>query len=93
MYEAQLAKQRAELEMVKAERDKLQSLIGRAKRDYAALRAISDKYNDMLRNVWNYRERHYLEDMEGKTMHAAMYHVKDWYPLHKEYNKLRVTQH
>ena len=79
--------------MVKAERDKLQSLIERAKRDYAALRAISDKYNNILRNVWNYRERHYLEDMEGKTMHAAIYHVKDWNPLHKEYNKLRVTLH
>ena len=88
-----LAQQRVELEQVKAERDQLKSLNEHFKRDYKALRTISDRYNCMLRDVWNYRKRTYPEDIEPKEMHAAMVTVKEWFPLHKQYAKLTTTKH
>ena len=78
---------------MKGERDKLKSLNERTKRDFKALCTISDRYNCMLRDVWNYRERTYLKDIEGKSMHAAIFHLKDWYALHEQYAKLTTTKH
>ena len=88
-----LDQQRAELEQVKAERDQLKSLNERIKRDYDALRTISDKYNGMLRNVWKYKTRHYENEIAPLNMRAAMVAVDEWEPLHEQYAKLIAKKH
>ena len=78
---------------MKGERDKLKSLNERTKRDFKALCTISDRYNCMLRDVWNYKTRHYPGDIEPLDMHAAMLAVDEWFPLHEQYAKLTTTKH
>ena len=86
--EAKLTKMNDEIEQLKAERDNLSACYQRYVDDYTSLKTISDKYEIMLRDLWNYRERTYLKDIEGKSMHAAIYVLYKWKRvLHKQYQR------